>query len=93
MGRSQVKRQEAVKNYIIKSLTGILGKYIHTYIFIAPIQSLHHWHLNMKHVIKHQTTQDIKKHSQDKRIKQNKKHIHWSKPTPGHHTQWNNYMQ
>ena len=45
--------------------------FIHTYIFIPLIQSLHQLHLNVEHVDIHQTTQDIKKiYSQDKTVKQ-----------------------
>jgi len=37
---------------------GVHSFYIHTYIFIPLIQSLHQLHLNMKLVNKHKTAQD-----------------------------------
>jgi len=69
--------------------------YIHTYIFIPLIQSLHQLHLNLGHVNKHKTTQGtLKIHSQGKMVKQNKINIFTGvnqSITPDHHTQWNNY--
>ena len=47
----------------------------------------------MKHVNKHQTTQDTwRKHLQDKRVKQNTFTGVNQSINPGHHAQWNNFM-
>jgi hypothetical protein len=46
--------------------------YIHTYVFISLIQSLHQLHLNMKHVNKYQTTQNKMKNTYKKKTHRKK---------------------
>ena len=49
-------------SYIHTYIHAYIHTYINTYIFIPLILSLHQLHLNMEHVNKHQTTQDIEKY-------------------------------